>query len=251
MWTDRPRIELPARLIGRCSTFSRGAHKSGTTACWPMAVARPTWHWRVSPCRSSQCKLPRPATLSKPAGCPSRRQRPSSAGTAATRWSSCRPSHAVRPSAHRHHHDQPAPQPLARQPDEHELVGPAGSRVPPRTAPHRPATLSDMRLNGDVPGAVHTQRHTGTTRMPAAIWHATAQIPIASVPRTPAVAFAAVSSLEVCATPALRTWQFVAQCCAPGRCPTTLNSSRCPRLTAFGVLAAGSRSRCQRLQSHD
>lgn len=65
---------------------------SGTTACWPMAPARPTWRWCGSCCTSSPLQQPRPGPMGEQASCPRAHHRPSSAGTAATPCSSCRPS---------------------------------------------------------------------------------------------------------------------------------------------------------------
>jgi hypothetical protein len=91
----------PAEFMRRflCTCCPPACTASGTTACWPTAAARPAWRWRASCCRWRQRQSRRTV---RPRRRPSQRL-PSSAGTAANRWASCRSSCAAWPSAHRRH----------------------------------------------------------------------------------------------------------------------------------------------------
>ena len=119
-----------------CTCFQVASTGSGTTGCWPTAVARPAWPWPASCCASRPLQSGRTTVATSGSS-----SRGSFAGTAASPCSSCRPSRVVTRSG---------PRPRSRR-DEHHAhskpdadaarcaAGWASSRLPPLDA-RRPSS---------------------------------------------------------------------------------------------------------------
>jgi len=222
MWSDDEASLVAAPSRVGTYTYRCRPHKSGTTGCWPTALAGSTSPQHGS--SSRRLSMPRPSPRARPQPTTNRSplEPPSPAATAADRcWSCGCWRQRLRSARHHGSHRDELPARSVPSAVQRPMRGLACPSAMPRSRVRHPSAFSMPRTSTS---AFERVALTADILDDRDRRHRRAPIAIASLPSTTTAVRAAVSSLEACPTPASgrRTSTPAAR---SGRCPTTLVSS--------------------------